>query len=283
MGASAVTLVATSGVAQAAPAGTLPGFTDGVAAGLHYVAGGAGEPLVLLPGWPQTWWEFRKVMPALAARYRVVAVDLPGTDPSQATAGDKKSMAAAVHALVRALGHQSVHVAGHDVGAMVAFSFAANHPAAAKTVTVIDVAHPDEEFAMFPMLPLPGLPHPFWAQQQLTGRRLVDHLCDLLLVDRTAIDDEARTIYADAYTAPNAVQAGNAWYQTITQDIADQRAYGQITVPMLGIASLASPHLPVALGKRGTDVRTVTVSNSGHFVPEEQPAAVVDAITALIG
>ncbi len=100
LGASAAAVVATGGVADASPAvaePALPGFRSGHAAGLHYVTGGAGEPLVLLPGWPQTWWEFRKIMPALARRYRVIAVDLPGMATSRPTAGDKKSMAAAVH------------------------------------------------------------------------------------------------------------------------------------------------------------------------------------------
>lgn len=62
---------------------------------LHYVIGGQGEPLFLLHGWPQTWWEFRKVMPALADRYRVVAVDLRGVGGSDKPLSgyDKKNMA----------------------------------------------------------------------------------------------------------------------------------------------------------------------------------------------
>lgn len=60
----------------------LPGFENGYAevngTRLHYVIGGKGTPLILLPGWPQTWWEFHLIMPTLAARYRVIAVDLRG-------------------------------------------------------------------------------------------------------------------------------------------------------------------------------------------------------------
>ena len=110
--AAAVAAVGTGGTAAAAPgpsdarlAASL-GLRSGYAAGLHYVTGGRGEPLVLLPGWPQTWWEFHKILPELARRYRVIAVDLP-----RDTAGDKKSMAAAVHGLVTALGLSSVHMA----------------------------------------------------------------------------------------------------------------------------------------------------------------------------
>lgn len=286
-------VVASPGVAAAAPGATLPGFRSGHAAGVHYVAGGAGEPLMLLPGWPQTWWEFRKIMPALARRYRVIAVDLPGIGGSRPTGGDKKSMAAAVHGLVQALGLRSVHVAGHDIGAMVAFSFAANHPAATRTVTIMDVPHPDESLLGVPLLAPPGQVHPWWfafnqvqglPEQLLAGRfrYLVDYLCELLLVNPAAIGERDRAIYTAAYSTPAAIRAGNAWYQSLFQDIEDQKAYSTITAPMLGIASLASPYLEVTLRSKGSDVRIVDVPTSGHFLPEEQPDVVVEAISDLL-
>jgi len=297
LGASAAAVVATGGIADASPAvaePALPGFRSGHAAGLHYVTGGAGEPLVLLPGWPQTWWEFRKIMPALARRYRVIAVDLPGMATSRPTVGDKKSMAAAVHGLVQALGLPSVHMAGHDIGAMVAFSFAANHRDATRTVTIMDVAHPNEGLNYIPLLAPPGQVHPWWfafnqvqglPEQLLAGRSrvLVDYLCDLLLVDKSAIGPRDRAVYAAAYATPSAIRAGNAWYQAFFQDIEDQKAYGTITVPMLGIASPASGGLADTLRAKGSDVRIVDVPTSGHFLPEEQPDVVVEAITALLG
>lgn len=298
LGASAAAVMATGSVASASPAPvatpSLPGFRSGHAAGLHYVAGGAGEPLILLPGWPQTWWEFRKIMPALAKRYRVIAVDLPGMATSRPTAGDKKSMAAAVYGLVRALGLRSVHMAGHDIGAMVAFSFAANHRDATRTVTVMDVAHPTEGLTHVPLVVPAGQVHPWWfafnqaqglPEELLVGRfrLMVDYLCDLLLFDQSAIGPRDRAVYASAYNTREAIRAGNAWYQTFYQDIEDQKSYGTITVPMLGIASVASGGLADTLHQQGSDVRIVDVPTSGHFLPEEQPAVVVEAISALLG
>ncbi|HWT39605.1 MAG TPA: alpha/beta fold hydrolase, partial [Paraburkholderia sp.] len=65
---------------------SLPGFRNGYATvngvRLHYVVGGKGEPLVLLPGWPETWWTFHKIMPALAEHYTVIVVDLRGMGAS---------------------------------------------------------------------------------------------------------------------------------------------------------------------------------------------------------
>jgi pimeloyl-ACP methyl ester carboxylesterase len=91
---------------------------------IHYVEGGKGTPVLLLPGWPQTWWEFHKIMPELAKRHRVIAVDLRGMGGS-AKPGlgyDKKNMAKDIHELTQALGYKQVNIAGHDIGAMVAYS-----------------------------------------------------------------------------------------------------------------------------------------------------------------
>ena len=291
---AATAALAVTGVPATAAASGIPGIREGYAAGLHYVTAGSGEPLVLVPGWPQTWWEFHKIIPELARRYRVIAVDLPGIGGSRPTTGDKKAMAAAIHGLVAKLGLTSVHIAGHDIGAMVAFSFAANHRAATRTVTIMDVAHPDEYLYQVPLLVPPGQVHPWWfafnqvrglPEQLLAGRsrHLVDYLCELLLVDQTAIGEKDRRVYAAAYATVPAIRAGNAWYQAFHQDIEDQKAYGTITAPMLGIASLASPYLEQTLTARGTDVRVVNLPTVGHFVPEEAPDEVVDALTALIG
>jgi len=97
----------------------LPGFSNDYAdvngIRLHFVQGGAGQPLFLLGGWPQTWWEFHKIMPDLAKHFRVIAVDIrgQGTSSRPATGYDKKTMAGDIHALARSLGYQRVYIAGH--------------------------------------------------------------------------------------------------------------------------------------------------------------------------
>ncbi|MGH9614827.1 MAG: alpha/beta fold hydrolase, partial [Bryobacteraceae bacterium] len=90
---------------------SLPGFENGYTNAngirLHYVAGGNGQPLVLLPGWPETWWSFHKIMPELAKHYRVIAVDLRGMGGSDKPADgyDKKTMAKDIDALIHQLGY----------------------------------------------------------------------------------------------------------------------------------------------------------------------------------
>jgi pimeloyl-ACP methyl ester carboxylesterase len=306
-GAAAITALGTPASAEGeaahvasdqALARSLPGdFRSGHAkvngVRLHYVAGGSGEPLVLLPGWPQTWWEFHKIMPALAAKYRVIAVDLRGMGGSEKPAGgfDKKTMARDIHELIRHLGHTRAHIAGHDIGAMVAHSFAANHPAATRTLTLMDVAHPDEGLYQITMLAPPGQPvHVWWfafnqvrglPEQLVSGRSryLVDWMFDNLLVNRDAIGPHDRALYAAAYSRPDAIRAGNGWYQGFEQDIVDQKAYGTITAPLLGLASeMNYDYLAYLLPTKGSDVRVNKVANSGHFVVDEQPTVVTNEL-----
>ncbi|WP_410600915.1 alpha/beta fold hydrolase [Amycolatopsis sp. lyj-90] len=309
---AAAALVASGGIAEAGQSGgpgdaelarSLPGgFRSAYAqvngVRLHYVAGGRGEPLILLPGWPETWWQYRKIMPTLAKRYRVIAVDLRGMGGSGKPQDgyDKKTMARDIFELVRSLGYRQAHIAGHDIGAMVAFSVAANHPEATKTVTLMDVSHPDESLYQIPMLAPPGQPvHVWWfafnqvatlPEQLVAGRArfLGDWMFDHLAADPASIGDRDRAIYAAAYDRPDAIRAGNGWYRAFGKDIEDQKAYGKITAPMLGLGSEFNyDYLAAVLPSKAVDVRVRKVAGSGHFVAEEQPRTVIDELQAFLG
>lgn len=263
---------------------------------LHYVAGGNGTPLILLPGWPQTWWEFRKIMPALAtAGRRVIAVDLPGMGGSDkpGTGYDKKTMAGIIHGLVRALGYDQVDIAGHDIGAQVAFSFAVNHPEAVRGVALLDVVHPDPSLYEIRMLPSPGAPFfPWWfAFNQIAGlpeellagraRYLVDWVFDNFLVNKSAVTPLDRAVFARAYDTADGIRGGNGWYQTFGQDIVDLGSYGKVTAPMLGMVSnlgdgMFAAHMQATLPNQGTDVEVVVVPDAGHYFVEETPQVVID-------
>lgn len=266
---------------------------------LHYVAGGRGKPLILLPGWPETWWEFRKIMPALAAAgHRVITADLPGMGTSAKPAGgyDKKSMANVVLGLVRAFGYDRVDIAGHDIGAQIAFSFAANHPEATDRVAMLDILHPDESVYELRMVPLPGqLYHPWWfafnhvtelPEQLLAGRArlLVDWIFDNFLVNRDAVDELARAVYSHHYDDPDNIRGGNAWYGTFGQDVVDLAGYDRVRAPILGMVSnLAdgafAAQMRATLPTQATDVRVVVVPDSGHYLVEESPQTVIDHLT----
>ena len=277
---------------------SLSGFENGYAevngTRLHYVIGGKGTPLVLLPGWPETWWEFHLIMPTLAARYRVIAVDLRGMGGSAKppTGYDKKNMARDIYELVRHLGLDKVNVAGHDIGSMVAFSFAANHPEATLKVALLDVPHPDPLFSELRMLPEPGKfgakidgehpGYPWWfafhqvkglPERVLEGRFQIyqDFLIDYLVKDSKSIGPRDRAIYAAAYSSSDAIRAGDAWYQTFPEDIIDSKTYKKLEMPVLGLGATGYTWLQAAVPPKATNFRLVKVENSGHFMQEEQP------------
>ncbi|NMO49807.1 alpha/beta hydrolase [Actinoplanes sp. TBRC 11911] len=274
----------------------LTGFEDGYAevngTVLHYVSGGHGKPLVLLPGWPMTWWEYHKVMPALARRHRVIAVDLRGMGDSgkPATGYDKKTMAADIAGLVRALGYDRVDIAGNDIGAMVAFSFAVNHPELTRRLAMIEVPHPDTFFYQFTVLPQPGQPHLWWfafnqvehlpeALLQGRARLLIDWCADQMSRDPAAVDENSRAIYAAAYDQPGAIRAANGWYQAFPQDIEDMQTYGELTMPVLALGGLYYPAMPAALKGKASRLQLLEIPDAGHYLAQERPHEVAEALT----
>src|SRR5919205_579207 len=108
---------------------------------LHYVIGGHGDPVVLLHGWPETWYAWHKVMPALAKNYTVVAPDLRGLgDSSKPLTGyDGKTLAEDIHQLVTKLGFETISLVGHDIGTQVAYSYAAAHPTEVRRLAVMEL------------------------------------------------------------------------------------------------------------------------------------------------
>ncbi len=276
---------------------SLPGFkndySDVNGVRLHYVVGGKGEPLVLLPGWPETWWTFHKIMPALAEHYTVITVDLRGMGGSSKPADgyDKKTMAKDINELVKSLGYDKVNVAGHDIGSAVAYAYAENYPQATNKLVMMEFPHPDEGLTKFPLLPAQapvgdkvGASRPFlwWfafnqvnglPEQLLAGRIRIeqDWLFKYFLINENAVDARDRAVYEQAYNSSEAIRASNGWYQAFTQDIADNKNYGALDMPVLVLAGPAYQWMKVVVGKKATNLTALPVENSGHFVQEEQP------------
>lgn len=280
---------------------TLPGFTNHYAevngTTLHYVEGGNGNPLLLLPGWPQTWWAFHKIMPSLAEKYHVIAVDIRGMGSSSAAEKgyDKKNMAKDVLELTKALGYDKVAIAGHDIGANVAFSFAANYPEFTTKLIMLDTPHPDENMYKLPMLPI-GMPvYPWWVafnqvkslpETLLEGRYnlLQDWLFDCMLINKEAISQFDRQVYSGHYNKKESIRAGNAWYQAFAQDIEDIKTYGKFNFPLIGIGSKDGCNmLRYCLAPFSDLAEFVVIENSGHFIMEENPQQVISAITNFLG
>jgi pimeloyl-ACP methyl ester carboxylesterase len=199
---------------------------------MHYVTAGQGPPVVLLHGWPQTWWEWRHVIPALAQTYSVIAPDLRGLgDTSRPLGGyDKKTIAHDVWLLLaERLGHRSFFLVGHDWGGPTAFALAAAHPEAVRRLVILDVVIPGtggdfseggqrwhHQFHMTPDLPE--------ALTQGRERTYLSWFYNTFAYRPDAIGPTDLDEYARSYRQPGAMRAGFAYYRALLQDIADNKA-----------------------------------------------------------
>ena len=259
---------------------------------IHYVEGGQGPTVILMPGWPQTWWAFHKIMPKLAERYHVVAVDVRGMGTSdKPTRGyDKKNMAKDIYELVKSMGLTSAHIVGHDIGSQVAYAYAANYPQATTSLTFLDVAALPESVTDLKLIPEKPISGEFrdnfflwwFAFNQI--HRLPDELIegrayiyqnwfwDSLLFKQDALSTRDRAVYANAYNTRDGVRGGNGWYQAYTQDLVDQQTYPErLTVPSLGIGGLGNGLLVDFMNNRLANPRLEHIAESGHYIAEEAP------------
>ncbi|MFZ4928652.1 alpha/beta fold hydrolase [Chryseobacterium sp. Mn2064] len=265
---------------------------------LHYVSGGHGEPLLLIPGYPETWWAYHKVMPILAEKYHVIVVEMRGMGSSDKPESgyDKKNMAKDIHELIKILNFETVNIAGHDIGAHVAFSFASNYPDFISKLILLDTPHPDAGMYKLPMLPIPGshYTYPWWLafnqvkdlpEQLLDGRMsiIISWLFDHLIVDKKAITDFDKAIYTQAYDSKEAIRASNSWYQAFPQDISDYSTYNKIEIPVLGIGGSGYNLLENVLPQIANNLQLQKINDCGHFLLAEKPNETADFIIKFIG
>jgi pimeloyl-ACP methyl ester carboxylesterase len=263
---------------------------------LHYVIGGQGDPVVLLHGWPETWYKWHKVMPALAKNYTVIAPDLRGLgDSSKPPTGyDGKTLAEDIHQLVTQLGFKTIFLVGHDIGSAVVYPYAAAHPSEVKRLVVMDVPPP----GFFPPPQVNGGPPLWWilfhqtpdVPEALTQGKEMEYLSwhyQNLAYNRAAITQEAINEYVSKYSAPGGMRAGFEHYRAIPQDAIQNQNYSKtkLTMPVLALAggyiptfggNTTMPSL-VEYGMKllAQNVTGITVPNSGHYIAEEQPDVVV--------
>ncbi|MCE7071058.1 MULTISPECIES: alpha/beta fold hydrolase [Dyadobacter] len=286
-----------------------PGFThqhanvNGVE--LHYVDGGSGTPLICLPGWPQTWFSYHPLAQSLAENFRVIIVDIRGMGSSEKPAAgyDKKNMATDILELVKQLGLTKVHLMGHDIGGMVAMSFAFNYPDFVDKLIVLDGSHPSEGMLQMPLIPPAGTftekmdtntPYAWWMgfnqikalpEKILEGRfqYLLDWLFEYVMIDASKMGTLDRAVYASAYNEAASIRASNAWYQSFTQDIEDAKHYNPLEMPVLGIGSNVSyNYMKMGLPYVATNVKVEGILDSGHYMFEEQPKKVIELVNGFL-
>jgi len=262
---------------------------------LHYVEAGAPDaPVVfLMHGWPQTWREWRPIIPALAQHYRVIAPDLRGLGDSSrpATGYDVRSVASDIVELADQLGIDRFKLVAHDLGALAGYALAANWRARVEQLVILDVVLPG--YSLESLVKLGPTGWGIWhfgfhaspvAEFLIAGREreYMSWFFRNMAYAPDAISPEDVEAYIRAYREPGAMRAGLAYYSAFYESGLQNRATGadKLTIPVLAIGGSASVGLMVADEMRlvANDVTGDIAPDSGHWIPEEQPAWLVDRV-----
>jgi pimeloyl-ACP methyl ester carboxylesterase len=263
---------------------------------LHYVIGGQGEPVVLLHGWPETWYAWHKVMPALAKNYTVIAPDLRGLgDSSKPPTGyDGNTTSEDIYQLVSQLGFSKIFLVAHDIGAQTAYSYAAGHPSNVSRLVIMDAVFP----GFFP----PNFEGVCWwcsfhqtrdIPELLTAGNEREYLSwhyRGLAYNREAITEADIDTYVRSYSAPGGMRAGFEYYRAFPTNAEQNKALSEtkLQIPVLAIGGDIYPALGGDLPGNltlnstqalATNVTGITVPLSGHYIAEEQPQFVTEQLT----
>ena len=264
----------------------------------HVVTGGDGPPLLLVHGWPQTWYAWRLVMPPLARHFQVIAPDQRGTGLSGRPEDgyDTGTLAADLAALMDALGHRRFAVVGHDTGMWIGYALAADHPDRVARLAVAETPLP----GVSPSPPLFANAHLNNALWHFAFNRLAE-VNDQLAAGREDVyfgwqfatkaarplPDYAVRHYIDTLAAdPGALHASFAIYRALDATIAQnqQRKTRRLRIPVLGIGGAHSLREQVAdtMKLAADDVQTLVIPGCGHHPAEETPDETLDALTAFL-
>jgi pimeloyl-ACP methyl ester carboxylesterase len=264
----------------------------------HVVTGGDGPPLLLVHGWPQTWYAWRLVMPALARDFQVIAPDQRGTGLSGKPPGgyDTGTLAGDLVALMDALGHQRFAVAGHDTGMWIGYALAADHPGRVACLAVAETPLP----GVSPSPPLLASAHVndrLWHfafnrlaavnEQLVAGREDVYFGWQFASKAAKELPGYAVCHYVDTLAAdPDALHGSFAIYRALDITIAQnqQRKDRPLRMPVLAIGGAESLGDQVAATMKlaADDVQALAIPGCGHHPAEEAPEATLTALTAFL-
>jgi pimeloyl-ACP methyl ester carboxylesterase len=267
---------------------------------LHTVIGGDGPPLLLVHGWPQTWYAWRMLMPTLARDFQVVAVDQRGIGLSDKPQDgyDTGTLAGDLVALMDALGHQRFAMYGTDTGLIISYALAADHPDRLERLVVSEAPLP----GITPSPPL-FLPPPLNARLwHLTFNQLPAEVNERLVRGRedvffgaefdasagtNKLPDDAVRYYIDRLAAdPEALRGSFQLYRALPTTTAqnEQRKTRRLSLPVLAIGGAESSGAMVAdtMQLVADDVQRLVIPGCGHWVAEQAPEELLDALTAFL-
>ncbi len=263
----------------------------------HVAEAGSGEDVVLcLHGWPQHWYEWRHLMPALADRHHVLALDLRGFGWSDAPRDgyEKENLATDVLAVLDELGIERVKLVGHDWGGWIGFLLCLRAPQRFDRFLALNIVHPWISLRA-------ALPHAwrFWYQQVILAPglgyelhrrgRFVPRVLVGASTDRDAWDEQTLRSFADNLAEPARARAAVQMYRVFNLREAAPMLRGRyadkrLTVPtrlVFGTDDRAlRPSMLAGYERHADDMKVELVPGCGHFIADERPGLVADRARA---
>jgi len=269
-------------------------FADVNGVKLHYLLAGKGNPIVLLHGFAETSHMWLPLIDKLSADHTVIAPDLRGFGQSAAPEDGyrKAAMARDIHALVKSLGHERIRLVGHDIGLMVAYAYAAQHPDEVDRLVLMEAFLPGVgdwkgvfllrdlwHFHFFGTTPL----------ALVTGRERIylEHFWnDFAANPARSLSEADRAFYAGEYARPGHMKAGMEVFRAFPGDAEDFAGFARMKLPMPMLVlsgEKAGGTFLIEQGKMVADnVEGVLVKGSGHWLMEEAPDQVIPKLVEFL-
>ena len=260
---------------------------------LHYVIGGQesavpvgmASPIVLLNGYPETWYGWRKIMPALAMRHTVIAIDVRGTGASDKppTGYDAGTVAADVHQLVQQLGFDSINLVAYDITGRVGYAYAADYLQNVRRLVLMETLLPGFGLEAAMDVAKGGSYHfGFHANVDVATwlvqgkeREYLQMMVQGSLYDQAAMSAIDFEEYGRWYASPGGMRGGFEHYRAFLGDAVPNRERSKQTLklPVLALYGSAgnTQILPQTLLDVAETVYGEAVPGSGHFIAEERP------------
>ena len=261
----------------------------------HVAEAGAGEPMVLVHGWPQHWWAWRRVVPLLAPHGRLLMPDLRGFGWSAAPEGgyDKQTMTDDLLAVLDALGVERARLLAHDWGAWIGFLACLAAPERVQAFLALSCPPPMGRPGPRQLLEVWRFAYQVVLASPFLGERLVATKAVMARVIRggaanaaTFSDDDLRE-YTGVLAEPARARASVQLYRTFLLREVGRGPTGRLQMPTRIMSGAQDPAIPPVLldgaERYGDEVVVEIVPECGHFLPEERPELVAERAQALFG
>jgi len=259
---------------------------------LHYVSAGTdGSPVVLVHGFPESWWTFHKLIPLLAEHHRVFAVDLRGFGDSAPAGAEHDSATAAkdLVALITDLDVGPVHLTGQDISGPTTFRVAAGHPELVKTYTAIETGLPGFGLEMLADVTHGGAWHigvlaaPRIPEMLLAGRErefLADYAFPSLSATPGAISDQDIDEIARSYARTDGFMGAAGLYRSMLTEADEIRelASAKLHMPVLAVGGGSRDFTANTIKQVAREVTTLTLNGTGHYAAMEAPDRLAKAL-----